>query len=31
VKTEEFGDYKLPQDPAQNDLETGFRRSDSAI
>jgi ferredoxin-NADP reductase len=31
VKTEEFGDYKLPQDPAQNDPETGFSRSNSAL
>jgi ferredoxin-NADP reductase len=31
VKTEEFGDYKLHPDPAQNDLETGFRRSNSAL
>jgi ferredoxin-NADP reductase len=29
VKTEEFGDYKLYQDPAQNDSGTGISRSDS--
>jgi ferredoxin-NADP reductase len=31
VKTEEFGDYKLPQDPAPNDPGTGIHRSDSAL
>ena len=30
MKMEEFGDYKLPQDPAQNDPRTGVTRSDSA-
>ena len=30
VKSEEFGDYKLHQDPAPNDSETGANRSDSA-
>jgi len=29
MKTEEFGDYKLYQDPAQNDSGTGISRSDS--
>jgi ferredoxin-NADP reductase len=31
VKTEEFGDYQLNQDPAQNDSGTGISRSDSAL
>jgi ferredoxin-NADP reductase len=31
VKSEEFGDYKLHQDPAQNDSETGINRSISAL
>jgi len=31
VKTEEFGDYKLPQNPAQSDPGTGIHRSDSAL
>jgi ferredoxin-NADP reductase len=31
VKTEEFGDYKLPQDPAQSDSGTGIHRSDSGL
>jgi ferredoxin-NADP reductase len=31
VKTEEFGDYQLHQDPAQNEAETGIHRSDSAL
>jgi ferredoxin-NADP reductase len=31
VKSEEFGDYKLHQNPAQNDSETGVNRSDSAL
>jgi ferredoxin-NADP reductase len=30
MKTEEFGDYKLYQDPAQNNPGTGINRSDSA-
>jgi ferredoxin-NADP reductase len=30
VKTEEFGDYRLNQDPAHNDQATGNNRSDSA-
>jgi hypothetical protein len=31
VKSEEFGDYKLYQNPAQNDPETGINRSNSAL
>jgi len=31
MKTEEFGDYKLYQDSAQSDQETGRNRSDSAL
>jgi ferredoxin-NADP reductase len=31
VKSEEFGDYKLHRNPAQNDSETGVNRSDSAL
>jgi ferredoxin-NADP reductase len=31
MRTEEFGDYKLQQDPAQNDPGTGINRSDSAL
>jgi ferredoxin-NADP reductase len=31
MKTEEFGDYKLHQDPAQNDPGTGTTRSDRAF
>jgi hypothetical protein len=31
VKSEEFGDYKLHQNPAQNDSETCVNRSDSAL
>jgi ferredoxin-NADP reductase len=31
MKTEEFGDYKLHQDPAQDDPGTGINRSDSAL
>ncbi len=31
MKTEEFGDYKLYQDSAQSDQETGKNRSDSAL
>jgi len=31
VKSEEFGDYKLHQNPAQNDSETGVNRSVSAL
>jgi ferredoxin-NADP reductase len=31
VKSEEFGDYKLYQNPAQNDPETGINRSNSAF
>jgi len=31
VKSEEFGDYKLYQNPAQNDSETGINRSSSAL
>jgi ferredoxin-NADP reductase len=30
VKSEEFGDYKLHENPAQNDSGTGTNRSDSA-
>ena len=31
VKTEEFGDYKLHQDPTQNDPGAGIDRSDSTL
>jgi ferredoxin-NADP reductase len=31
MKTEEFGDYKLHQHPAQNDPGTGITRADSAL
>jgi ferredoxin-NADP reductase len=31
VKSEEFGDYKLQQDPAQNDSGTGINHSESAF
>jgi ferredoxin-NADP reductase len=31
VKTEEFGDYKLHQNPMQNDSGTGINRSDSSL
>jgi ferredoxin-NADP reductase len=31
VKSEEFGDYKLHGNPAQNDSESGVNRSDSAL
>jgi len=31
VKSEEFGDYKLQQNPLQNDSGTGIHRSDSAL
>src|ERR1700676_80170 len=31
VKSEEFGDYKLHQNPAQNNSGTGINRSDSAL
>jgi ferredoxin-NADP reductase len=31
MKTEEFGDYKLHQDLAQDDPGTGINRSDSAL
>jgi ferredoxin-NADP reductase len=31
MRTEEFGDYKLHQDSAQNDPGTGISRSDSAL
>ena len=31
MKIEEFGDYKLHQDPAQNDPGTGITRADSAL
>jgi ferredoxin-NADP reductase len=31
VKSEEFGDYKVNQNPAQNDSETGVNRSDSTL
>jgi ferredoxin-NADP reductase len=31
MKTEEFRDYKLIQDPAHNDQATGDNRSDSAL
>jgi ferredoxin-NADP reductase len=31
VKTEEFGDYKLHQDPRQSDQLAGINRSDSAL
>jgi ferredoxin-NADP reductase len=31
VKSEEFGDYRLYQDPAQNDPGTSINRSDSAL
>jgi ferredoxin-NADP reductase len=31
VKSEEFGDYKLHRNPAQNASETGVNRSDSAL
>jgi ferredoxin-NADP reductase len=31
MRTEEFGDYKLSQDPAQGDQTTGNNRADSAL
>jgi ferredoxin-NADP reductase len=31
MKTEEFGDYKLYQDPARSDQRTANNRSDSAL
>jgi ferredoxin-NADP reductase len=31
MRTEEFGDYKLQQNPVQNDSGTGINRSDSAL
>jgi ferredoxin-NADP reductase len=31
MRTEEFGDYRLSQDPAQGDQTTGNNRSDSAL
>ena len=31
IKTEEFGDYKLDQDSAQNDQGTGNNHSDSSL
>jgi hypothetical protein len=31
IKTEEFGDYKHYQNPAQSDQGTGNNRSDSAL
>lgn len=31
VRSEEFGDYKLQQNPVQNDSGTGINRSDSAL
>jgi ferredoxin-NADP reductase len=31
MRTEEFGDYKLHRDPAQNDPGTSINRSDSAL
>jgi len=31
IRTEEFGDYKLPQDSAQGDQTTSNNRSDSAL
>jgi ferredoxin-NADP reductase len=31
IKSEEFGDYKLHQNPTQNDSGTGINRSDSSL
>jgi ferredoxin-NADP reductase len=31
IRTEEFGDYKLYQNPVQSDLEAGNNGSDSAL